>query len=106
MRPLKGRCFVFLLGLYLVLVFANPLMPGAVQFMDGSVDVVHANRVRPKSVPVDTALTHVPAHGQPEVLLRSPLHTPPMTRDRRDHFTPLRRPPHAPSDSGPSSEDH
>jgi hypothetical protein len=35
-----------LLILYVAADFANPLMPGAVTFLDGSVEAVHVERVR------------------------------------------------------------
>jgi hypothetical protein len=106
MPAMPARRFALLLVLYFALDFANPLMPGAVQFVDGSVDVVHADRTRPESVPVDTALTSLPVHEQPNVLVRDPLHFDSISPDRRDHFVPVRRPPHAPSDPSSSSEDH
>jgi hypothetical protein len=103
---MPARRLALLLVLYFALDFANPLMPGAVQFVDGSVEVVHADRIRPESVPVDTTLTYLPAHEQPNLLLRDPRRSAPISRDRRDHFVPVRRPLQAPSDSSSSSEDH
>lgn len=103
---MTARRFALLLVLYVSLDFANPLMPGAVWFLDGSVDMVHADRVRPESVPIDAALADLPAHGQPDVLLQAPRLSRPVIHDRRQHRVSIRRLPHAPPDSSPSSEDH
>jgi hypothetical protein len=50
------RRFLLLLVLYVAVDFANPLMPGAVQFDSGTIEVVHADRivrpVRPGTDPV------------------------------------------------------
>ena len=50
-----------LLLTYLVLDIANPMMPGAVQFVDGSIQVVQADRARPDA---DLPILAVPVRGR------------------------------------------
>ena len=54
-----------LLILYVAADFANPLMPGAVTFLDGSVQAVHVERARLADVPSASAI--VPSPGGIEV---------------------------------------
>ena len=43
---MNSNRLTFLLFLYVAADFANPLMPGAVRFLDGAVEAVHAERAR------------------------------------------------------------
>jgi hypothetical protein len=106
MRAMPVRHLVLLLALYLSLDFANPLMPGAVQFLDGSFSVVNADRVRPESPPVDAALIHHPAPGRADLSLETAPRYRPLVRDRRPRLVLAGRASHLPPDPAPSSEDH
>ncbi len=53
---MRGRRLVLLLVIYVGLDFANPMMPGAVNFDPGdSVEAIHAERGRLPESPVATA---------------------------------------------------
>lgn len=106
MQSMRARRFVLLLLLYVSLDFANPLMPGAVQFIDGSFSVVNADRVRPETPSVDATLIHVPAPGPTELALEPAPHYRPLVRDQRPHLVLARRPLPAPPDPASPSEDH
>jgi hypothetical protein len=108
MQTMRARFVVLLLLLYLSADFANPLMPGAVQFLDGYLSVVKADRVRPESPPVDAALIH---HRAPEpadlaLVPETVFRYPPLVRERRPRLVFARRALHLPPDSTSSSEDH
>jgi hypothetical protein len=95
----------FLLLIYVALDFANPLMPGAVTFADGSVEMVPGDRERPTVVvPVDPALTSEP------VVTRG-LEAPRVARSpaalvRRPGVIRIRRAPLPSSRSSGRPEDH
>jgi len=59
---MKGRPQALLLLVYLTLDLGNPFMPGAVQFVDGHLEVVDAGRPARSDLPmpagVDAALGH------------------------------------------------
>jgi len=59
---MKGRHLALLLLVYLTLDLGNPFMPGAVQFMDGHLEVVDAGRPARSDLPlpagVDAAMGH------------------------------------------------
>jgi hypothetical protein len=106
MSPMLARRLVFSLLLYVSLDFANPLMPGAVQFLNGSFSVVSADRVRPESPSVDAALLHHPAPGPTALVPALVPHPRPLIRERRPRLVIAHRPKHAPPDPAPSPEDH
>jgi hypothetical protein len=93
--------------MYFALDFANPLMPGAVQFERGSVHTVEADRARP-TVPV-VSIDVVPV---PETVLERADDTRavgavrPIIDPQRRAVMCVRRRPAPPSDSGATSEDH
>ncbi len=97
-----------LLILYVAADFANPLMPGAVTFLDGSVQAVHVERARLADVPSASAL--VPSPGGIEVGRLTRDMPPPMPSApiARVWLTSVRHAPLAGSDpsSSPPSEDH
>lgn len=101
-----ARRFVFLVLLYLSLDSANPLMPGAVQFLDGSFSVVSADRARHESPRVDAAVLHHPAPGPTPLLPVLGPRPRPLIREQRLRPVLTRRSLHAPPDPVPSSEDH
>ena len=103
---MSARRFSLLLLLYVSLDLANPLMPGAVQFVDGSVEMVQADRARPEGVSAPTLLARVPALGRPHVVVRTLSLSPPMTVNPGQPLLPARRPPDALSDPASPSEDH
>jgi len=106
MRAMSARRFSLLLLLYVSLDVANPLMPGAVQFVDGSVEVVQADRARAESIVAPALLARVPTLGRPHVVVRTLSRSHPMTVDHRQTLLPARRPPDALSDPSSPSEDH
>jgi len=106
MRAMSARRFSLLLLLYVSLDVANPLMPGAVQFVDGSVEVVQADRARAESIVAPALLAHVPTLGRPHVVVQTLSRSHPMTVDHRQTLLPARRPPDALSDPASPSEDH
>jgi hypothetical protein len=59
---MKGRLLALLLLVYLTLDLGNPFMPGAVQFVDGHLEVVDVGRPARSDLPipagVDTAMGH------------------------------------------------
>jgi hypothetical protein len=59
---MKGRLLALLLLVYLTLDVGNPFMPGAVQFVDGHLEVVDAGRPARSDLPmpagVDAAMGH------------------------------------------------
>jgi hypothetical protein len=102
------RGLTILLFVYLALDFANPLMPGAVQFAGGFVEVVQADRARPEMIHVAADLA--PASAP---LPRPPAQVGPARRSTPDGSVPRNpvaprvwRAPHASSDPPPALEDH
>jgi hypothetical protein len=101
------RGAALLLLVYVTLDFANPLMPGAVRFEDGSVHVVHADRTRPLMpsvpvalVPTSEALVDRPADIQDSSRLRL------LGEPRRRAIHRVRSAPSPSSDPAVPSEDH
>jgi hypothetical protein len=95
-----------LLLVYLTLDFANPLMPGAVQFHGGSVEVVQADRARPPAVvPIYIVPTSQIVLDHPDTvqLLGRPERA---TAPRRHAVIRIRRPPASSPDPAVFSEDH
>lgn len=103
---MAARRLALLLLLYVSLDVANPLMPGAVQFVDGSVEVVQADRARAESIAAPALLARLPALERPHVVVQTLSRSRPMTVDRRQTLLPARRPPDALSDPSSPSEDH
>jgi len=52
---MRFRRLALLIGLYLALDFANPMMPGAVQLVDGSLQTVAGYQIRSAEGPVPAA---------------------------------------------------
>jgi hypothetical protein len=65
---MKGRALVLSLLVYLSLDLANPLMPGAVAFVDGSLRVVDAGRV----LAVDLPAPAISMEGGPSPVAPAP----------------------------------
>ena len=74
-----------LLLTYLFLDIANPMMPGAVQFVDGTIQVVQADRARPADA--DLPILAVPVRGR--MIVTPDRSLAPMRRLRR--VFPVRR---------------
>lgn len=101
---MKG--FALLLFVYLALDVANPFMPGVVRFVDGSLDVVDAERVRGKESVAPLFTATIPA-GRALVEMRStPEPAGPVGRHPPLRSLPIRRPSRPPSDSISSPGDH
>jgi hypothetical protein len=101
---MKGRALVLSLLLYLSLDLGNPLMPGAVTFVDGSLRVVDAGR---------PAAIDLPAAGRIEACqsLVAPAPAPPSpcpTAGVRGHrwWIPFPRMRPLAPEAPPASEDH
>jgi hypothetical protein len=107
MGAMDASRLTLLLLVYVTLDFTNPLMPGAVRFEGGSVDAVHADRVRPV-----TPAVPVSVHALPETVfdhmahLRVPERPSPIPEPRRHAVTRIRRAPLSSSDPPAVSEDH
>jgi hypothetical protein len=91
---------------YLALDFANPLMPGAVDFAQGTIPAVGAERARsPERVAMETPTPHdqppspAPSLALPGRPARAPL-------PRRPPRVPGRRRPRARSGPAPAADDH
>jgi hypothetical protein len=95
-----------LLLLYVTLDFANPLMPGAVSFDRGSVEVVQGDRARP------TAIVPVCIVPDPDTVLERlrdarAVHRPAPTVHRsRDAAIRIRHAPPSSPDPAVSPDDH
>ncbi len=97
---------LFLLA-YLCLDFANPMMPGAVQFVDGAIQIVQADRAR--SEPAEAVYGALPLLQWIVALqiVADPVGRPRLGRRLRRHNPPCtRRTPDRRADSTASSEDH
>lgn len=103
---MTARRLALLLSLYVSLDVANPLMPGAVQFVDGSVEVVQAERARSESLSAPAPLVRLPTLERPQVAVQAPPRSHPITVDRRQALRPVRRPSDASSAPPSPSEDH
>ena len=106
MRAMSARRFSLLLLLYVSLDVANPLMPGAVQFVDGSVEVIQADRARAESIVAPTLLARLPTLERPQVAIQTLPPSRPVTVDSRQALLPVRRPADASSGPPSPSEDH
>jgi hypothetical protein len=80
-----------LLLLYVSLDFTNPLMPGAVRFVDGAVDVVSADRARDGDPGPRTALAACPAPPDPAAPRPIERTRPLAARRDRPPAAPVRR---------------
>lgn len=103
---MAARRLALLLLLYVSLDVANPLMPGAVQFVDGSVEVVQADRARPEGLAAPALLVRLPALERPQVVVQALPRSRPITVDRLQAPRPVRRLPDVSSGSPSPSEDH
>jgi hypothetical protein len=83
------RRLLLLLLLYVTLDFANPLMPGAVRFEGGSIEVVQADRVGTQPVSTLARLPIMCLRPSDSAVAR-PTHVPPVLRHRALRL--LRRP--------------
>ena len=94
-----------LLLVYVTLDFANPLIPGAVSFDHGSLEIVEAAWERPSAVVPDTVLPSEPALQRilDVQVVRGPS---PAVDLRRTAVIRVRRAPQPPSDLASSPEDH
>lgn len=102
---MKGHPLALLLFLYLTLDLSNPFMPGAVQFVDGRLDVVDAGRPPGNDVPMPAVV--VGAAPAWTGLVRSRL-LPRLTAvgDRLRPWIPARRAFPSTADPAPSPDDH
>ena len=95
-----------LLILYVAADFANPLMPGAVSYPNGSVEAVHVERSRTTDVlpgvPVVASFERIALTD----LLRYPTRLTPSRPATGLRLIPVRRALLTRPDSPPSSEDH
>jgi hypothetical protein len=107
MVTMDASRLALLLLVYVTLDFANPLMPGAVRFDDGSVDVVHADRTRPV-MPTPPADLASPSDIviDPRAHVRAPDHPSSILQPRRRAVTRIRRSPLSSSEPSAVSEDH
>jgi hypothetical protein len=103
MRP---DWLVLPLFLYLALDFSNPLMPGSVRFVEGSVEAVDSERAR-DALPL-AADRPVVSHARLDVVLPSRLLYRPVPRGpyRRPAVQPGPRHAVLSPDPAPSPEDH
>jgi hypothetical protein len=95
-----------LLILYVAADFANPLMPGAVNYLNGSVEAIQADRLRTtdalRVAPIVASFERI----EVEDLQHYPAYVGPNHSVTRFRLTPVRRAPLTRLDSPPSSEDH
>lgn len=103
---MAARRLALLLLLYVSLDVANPLMPGAVQFVDGSVEVVQGDRARPGSLCAPGLLVRLPTLERPRVAVQTLPRSCPVSAGPRQALLPVRRPPDASSAPPSSAEDH
>jgi len=102
---MMGRRLVWLLLIYVTLDFANPLMPGAVNFdVDDSVDGVHAERVRPDRY--ESAVVPAPPLFVPVTLDTEQVRLAPEPRAREGALRLVRRDLRRPPDPASDSDDH
>lgn len=59
---MKGRLLALLLLVYLTLDLGNPFMPGAVQFIDGHLEVVDAGRPARSDLPLPAGVEAAMGH--------------------------------------------
>ena len=99
------RRLPLLLLLYVTLDFANPLMPGAVRFEAGSVEVVQADRIARAAVaamPAQAARDEAPLDPDRAQRVRVPVSLGPRPLRRLARRVPSRRSTPSPS----STDDH
>jgi hypothetical protein len=104
MRVLRAVALVFLA--YVVLEIANPTIPGAVQLVDGAIEIVQADRAR-SSADAAALVTPVQLWSAP-VAIQLPAPSPrqrPLRPARRRAPSRRRRPVRKSADRAPS-EDH
>jgi hypothetical protein len=68
---MRFRRVTLLVAIYLALDFANPMMPGAVQLVGGSLETVAGCQARGGEAPA-LAVTMVPCHLAPDLPEREP----------------------------------
>ncbi len=100
------RVVVLLLLLYVSLDLANPLMPGALHFVDGSVEAVEADRARPGDMWAPAPTAEVPAPVPPARLLQAPVRSSPVIVACQQEGLPLRHSAAPSRDPSSPSEDH
>jgi hypothetical protein len=95
-----------LLLVYVTLDFANPLMPGAVSFDRGSVEVVQGDRARPTAV-VPVCIVPSPEPVFERLRDVRAVHRPAQTvHPSRDAVIPIRHAPPSSPDPAVSPDDH
>lgn len=102
---MKGRFLALLLLVYVSLDLGNPLMPGALHFVDGRLEIVDAGR--PPAAQPPTPAT--PGEAAPSwtalVQIRVPSHR--VTVDERPPlWVPIRRLVRSGANAAPSPDDH
>lgn len=103
---MRGRQLTLLLILYVSLDFADPLMPGAVRFVEGALDVVDAERARSKDSTVRLSLAPPPPRTE-RVVTRPVSANPVAAGHRRPPWrAPVSRACPPACDPVPSLEDH
>ena len=95
-----------LLLVYVALDFANPLMPGAVSYPNGSVQAVHVERSRMAEVPPSVAVPALFQRIELTDLLRPPPNVTAIGLVTELRLIPVRHARSLRPDSPPSSEDH
>jgi hypothetical protein len=91
---------------YVTLDFANPLMPGAVSFDRGSVEIVQGDRARSTTV-VPVCIVPTPETALERVRDAHALHPPrPTVHRRRDALIRIRHAPPAAADPAVPPDDH
>jgi hypothetical protein len=95
-----------LLILYVAADFANPLMPGAVSYPNGSVEAVHVERSRTADVLPDAPVVASFERIELTDLRRNPTRVMPSRPVTGLRLIPVRRALLSRPDSPPSSEDH
>jgi hypothetical protein len=92
---------------YVVLDFANPMMPGAFQLVSGTIETVDGCHVRGDGIPVPAAATLsraiVPAPSAPEPAVRPS--GPPVPGARLSRLLPRRQPASSAASSTSSPDD-
>jgi hypothetical protein len=102
---MKGRSLALLFLVYLSLDVANPFMPGAVTFFEGSLEVVDAGRPARSDLPMPCPAAHPGAPSDERVL--SPRSAGVAeAAPRRRRWMPVRRSVVPASDAAPTSDDH
>jgi hypothetical protein len=100
---MKGRLLALLLLVYLPLDLGNPFMPGAVQFVDGHLEVVDAGRPARSDLPMPAGIDAALGHRTEPVPARPRASFSPLADRSRRWWVPTKRalsaaPAPAPSD--------